>query len=164
MIQENVIETIILNFSENEDELEAFVEDMQEEQPVIANYLFSETFEAFTDSERSYALYLALILWQVIRSQSSDPLSPGSIQPDDLVVCEEENWDQIQASSGGTFRQRLDGFFEKTDEEDLLAFIEDALEIDESDSENVVTKEGREGLFISLKSVMDCLLKSYKVG
>ena len=164
MIQENVIEAIILNISENEDELEAYVEDLQEEQPVIANYLFSETFEAFTDSERSYALYLSLILWQVIRSQANDPLSPGSIQPEDLVVCEEENWDQIQASSGGNFRQRLDGFFDQTNQEDLLAFIEDALEIDESDAENVVTKEGREGLFVSLKSIMDCLLKSYKIG
>lgn len=69
--------------------------------------------------------------------------------------AEEKNWELLEAgTSAQSFRERLDVFFEKTSQEDLLAFVEDAL----SDSEDgLTTKEGREVVFVFLKSVIDCL-------
>ena len=52
------------------------------------------------------------------------------------------------------FRDRMDIFFENYSQEDLLAFVEDNLVEDE---DSLVTKEGREPMFVALKSVIDIL-------
>ena len=56
------------------------------------------------------------------------------------------------------FRDRLNVFFEKTSQEDLLAFIEDSLLEEE---EELVTKVGREPMFIALKSIIDSWCDSH---
>ena len=48
----------------------------------------------------------------------------------------------------------MDVFFENYQQEDLLAFVEDSL-IDDEDE--IVTKVGREPMFVALKSIIDCL-------
>jgi len=62
----------------------------------------------------------------------------------------------MEANVGKKFRERLDEFFEETKQEDLLAFIEDALLDDE---ESPVSKEGREPMFVTLKAVIDTIDK-----
>jgi hypothetical protein len=50
------------------------------------------------------------------------------------------------------FQHKADVFFKDYPQEDLLAFVEDAL-ADDEDSE--VTKEGREPMFVALKTIID---------
>jgi len=71
-----------------------------------------------------------------------------------LSIAEETNWGKMQEVSAKKFRERLDVFFSSTSQEDLLAFIEDAL-LDEE--EGILSKEGREPIFIILKSIIDAL-------
>ncbi|HMN89044.1 MAG TPA: hypothetical protein PKE68_03425 [Saprospiraceae bacterium] len=51
---------------------------------------------------------------------------------------------------------RLNVFFDQYLQEDLLAFIEEALADDDDDP--IVTKEAREGMFVVLKTLTDCLI------
>ena len=51
------------------------------------------------------------------------------------------------------FRERLDVFFQDYFQEDLLAFVEDSLSEEE---EEMVTKIGREPMFVALKTIIDC--------
>ena len=46
---------------------------------------------------------------------------------------------------------------EQTEQEDLLAFAEDAVLEEEDDPEALVTKEGREPIFVALKTMVDVL-------
>ena len=48
----------------------------------------------------------------------------------------------------------MDVFFEDYAQEDMLAFVEDNLVEDE---DSTITKEGREPIFVALKSVIDVL-------
>ena len=73
--------------------------------------------------------------------------------------AEERNWTILKLAKGRDFQERLNAFFEDHPEkEDLLSFIEDALLEDE---DSPVTAEGREPLFVSLKTVIDCLLEPH---
>jgi hypothetical protein len=132
---------------------ESAVEAMRKEQPILLAYNFSESFKAFTEEEQQYFLYLSLVIWKAVNAIN------GPVPQVDLTrlsEIEEHNWNIIQGSKGKTFRSRLDPFFEGYDQEDLLAFAEDALTQDE-DEEEVVSREGQEALFVSLKTVIDAL-------
>ena len=63
----------------------------------------------------------------------------------------------MDASNAKNFRDRLNEFFEGSDQEDLLAFAEEAVLEDEDDPESIVTKEGKEPIFIALKTMVDVL-------
>ena len=52
------------------------------------------------------------------------------------------------------FNEKIDPFFKDYPQEDLLAFVEDSLVQDE-DSE--ITNEGRDYIFIALKTIIDSL-------
>jgi hypothetical protein len=82
------------------------------------------------------------------------------IEPDQIDAAEELNWEKINASEGKKFKQRIDSLFEGFSQEDLLAFVEDALEADDLP---IVTNEGREPMFIILKTIIDVLEESVKV-
>ena len=71
-----------------------------------------------------------------------------------LENAEEQNWERLDGVTAKRFRDRMDIFFENYSQEDLLAFVEDNLVEDE---DSVVTKEGREPMFVALKSVIDVL-------
>jgi hypothetical protein len=135
---------------EKEDQYEKAAESLQQEQPEIMGWLFSDSLDLLTRSEREYLLYLILVIFRAIRLEQ-----PEVPRPDEemLSLTEEKNWTTLGNAKANTFHERLDAFFEHTDQEDLLAFAEDAL----SDHEDEwITKEGREALFIVLKTVIDC--------
>ncbi len=71
-----------------------------------------------------------------------------------IETAEDKNWEMLKDASGKHFRERLDVFFDAYPQEDLLAFAEDALVHDE---EEMVSSEGREYVFIALKTIIDCL-------
>jgi hypothetical protein len=156
-VSEEVIDAII-------DELDAISDDQYEErmeafakaQPVIIAYLFDEeNLHLLKEDERGFLQYLILIAWASIERVNG----PGEpVSEDQIGEAEEKNYAVLEASTGKTFRDRVDPFFEGYAQEDLLAFIEEALLEDEGDPEALLTKEGREPLFVAAKSLIDTLI------
>jgi hypothetical protein len=156
-VSEEVIDAII-------DELDAISDDQYEErmeafakaQPVIIAYLFDEeNLHLLTEDERGFLQYLILIAWASIERVNG----PGEpVSEDQIGEAEEKNYAVLESSTGKTFRDRVDPFFEGYSQEDLLAFIEEALLEDEGDPEALLTKEGREPLFVAAKSLIDTLI------
>jgi hypothetical protein len=152
-VDEQHIDQAATELEQSPEAYESAVRAMQEEQPVLLAYNFSESFQAFTEAEQQYFLYLALIIWKAVNAVNG-PVPQISLTR--LSEIEEHNWSMVQSSKGKTFRERLDPFFEDYEQEDLLAFAEDALTQDEEEEE-IVSREGQEALFVSLKTVIDAL-------
>ncbi|HLP94243.1 MAG: hypothetical protein J0M29_19275 [Chitinophagales bacterium] len=142
------------NYSDEqyEKQMEAFAE----AQPVIFAWLFSEEFELLTEDERGYLQYLALIAWKA-NEKVNGPV--GAVSEDEIGEAEEQNYAILEAHTAKKFRDRLNPFFENTSQEDLLAFAEEAVleNEDKDDPDAIVTKEGREPIFIAIKTLVDVL-------
>lgn len=153
MVEAYIIDEVTEELSSSEKAFEHAVELINQQQPVLLSYLFSESFEAFTQSERAYLLFLAAVIWKsVFRVWGQQ----DTIEEGELSLAEDRNWGLLQSAGSRGFRERMNVFFDDAPgEEDLLAFIEDAL-LDDEDSP--VTQEGREPLFVTLKSIVDCLV------
>ncbi len=153
-IEEKIIDEVADQIGASPDNLLVEVENFKEEQPFMAGYFFSDAFDGFTQNEKEYALFLGLVIWKSIKVEH--PELPA-VDEEQYQAAEEHTLEVLQGISARKFRERLDVFFNQTDQEDLLAFIEDSLMTDEDD---VVTQEGRELLFVILKSMMDCLMEN----
>ncbi|HMQ61186.1 MAG TPA: hypothetical protein PKE06_10995 [Flavilitoribacter sp.] len=149
-VSEQIIETVADELDTTESAYEAAVMDLEERQPVILAYLFTEDFEAFSQQERDFILYLLIVLWKAIERVNGEVIPATE---DNLMDAEEKNWSLLQDVKATRFHERLDVFFQDYPQEDLLAFVEDALSDEEDEW---VTKEGREAVFITLKSIIDC--------
>lgn len=134
-----------------EEDFSDYVQGLKEEQPALLAYLFSESFELLTQAEKEYTIFLTLVIWESIMELHPEQ---DKIEPIDIEKAEDANWEQLATSNAKDFRDKLNTFFENTEQEDLLAFIEDALTQDE---EEIITKEGQEYIFIALKTIIDCL-------
>ena len=150
-ILESTIDQTLRKLDRSSENYQTTIAAFQAQQPVILAYLFSEEFGVLTSKEQEYLLYLALILWKsIVVVQPNLP----EVTPSQLESAEEKNWTVYQNAKASNFRERLDVFFHNYQQEDLLAFVEDALILEEED---FLTKEGREPLFIALKTVIDVL-------
>ena len=151
-VSENMIDAVILELEEADFEQEVAI--LGEKQPVLLGYVLSEDFELLTNEEREWLLYLVLVVWKATEKVygKTGPLSKNALE-----TAEEANWERLEPVTTKRFRDRMTPFFDNYDQEDLLAFVEDSLTEDEEDTEAVVTKEGREPMFVALKSVIDVL-------
>ena len=150
-ISEQDIDTAAKGLNEAASNFETAIAEMQVLQPVLFAYLLSENFNFLTKEEREYLLYLALVIWKAIHSKK---LGNQILTPEFIEEVEEKNWTLLDEIKTQKFSAQLDVFFDNYPQEDLLAFVEDALADDE---DSFVTKEGRMCLFIGLKTVIDCL-------
>lgn len=151
-VSETVIDHHIDRLETTPGAYEAALSQMEKEQPVLLAYFFSENFDLFTHDERDYLQYLALVIWSAAREVCG---AKPPVNEDQISEAEDRNWEILEAARSHIFRERVGVFFENTPQEDLLAFAEDALLDDEDDP--LVSKEGREALFVTLKSVVDLL-------
>ncbi|MEZ4957357.1 MAG: hypothetical protein R2825_27620 [Saprospiraceae bacterium] len=157
MISEKTIDHIIGQFEDEVVDYETTAEEFADRQPAILSFLLSEQEGALTDDERDFMLYLAIVIWQSVEHIS--PI-PSPIDPKKISDAEEANWGLMDKAKGLTFRDRLDVFFKNSPQEDLLAFIEDSLTLDEVEDGETgiqVTQEGAEPMFVMLKTVVDVL-------
>jgi hypothetical protein len=152
IITEEIINDLLERFDNSDEVYETAVETMEAEQPVLLGYLFSEEFEAFTQDEKEVLLYIATIIWAAVKETNG---SVPDITEKKLADAEEQNWAKLEHVTAQRFNERLDVFFENYPQEDLLAFVEDALADDDEDP--IVTKEAREPMFVTLKTVIDSL-------
>ena len=155
-VSENIIDAIIDELETlSDDQYERRMEQFAEAQPVLVAYLFNEeNFHLLSEDEIGYLQYLSLIAWMAI-TRVNGPVQPVSEEM--IGLAEERNYEVLEASTAGSFRDRLDAYFENTPQEDLLAFAEEAVLEDEDDPEALVSKEGREPVFIAVKTVIDVL-------
>ena len=151
-VSENMIDAVILELEEADFEQEVAI--LSEKQPVLLGYVLSEDFELLTNEEREWLLYLVLVVWKATEKVYG---KIGPLSKNALETAEETNWERLEPVTAKRFRDRMTPFFDNYDQEDLLAFVEDSLTEDEEDTEAVVTKEGREPMFVALKSVIDVL-------
>ncbi len=150
-VSEKIIDRIVLK-SENADfSLEDEIAIVAGGQPMLLSYLTHEQFDALTKEEQSLLLYLSWVIYSSVASANSELLM---VTENEIGEAEEQNWELYLSNSSNDFHQQLDAFFDDTDQEDLLAFIEDALVDDDNE---IVTEEGRALLFVGLKTVVDVL-------
>lgn len=157
MVTEKTIDLIIGQFEADQIDYEQTARDFAEQQPAILSFLLSDQEGALTEDERDFTLYLATVIWRSVEHMGP---STDKVSAKRLSDAEEANWDLMGLTSGKNFRHRLDVFFNKTPQEDLLAFIEDSITPNEegaSEGSFPVTTEGAEPIFIALKTVVDVL-------
>ncbi|MEM8524270.1 MAG: hypothetical protein AAGG68_06490 [Bacteroidota bacterium] len=147
-ISEDIINKVVAQTEQTTEEQITF---FNQRQPMLLAYLTGSQFDLLNEQEKDYFLYLAWILHQSI-AQGAESISIAN--EDQIGTAEEQNWEMMEKTSKGDFRKRLDPFFEKTLQEDLLAFIEDGI-ID--DEEDFITPVGRELMFVGLKTLVDVL-------
>jgi hypothetical protein len=156
-VSEEFIDKVIEELDElDEDQYEVRMEAFARSQPVIVAYLFDEeNFHLLNEDEKGYLQYLALIIWMAneMVNPDTEPVSEEMIGE-----AEEKNYALLEATTGKNFRDRLNIFFEGYPQEDLLAFAEEAVLEDEDEPDALVSKEGREPVFIAAKTVIDALI------
>lgn len=149
MIKEATIERILDRLESGVDDYEQEIQDFASTQPFLMGYIANEDNEAFSDEELEALLFGTLVIYQSITDERTEP----ALVTEELIAkAEEKNYAVVNAVKGN-FRAKLDPFFERTREEDLLAFAEDLV----SGEDDGITKEAREPLFITLKTVIDVL-------
>lgn len=154
MIKEDTINSVLAQFEPGNVDYERAIREFSGRQPAVVSFLMADHEGALTDDEQEYLMYLATVIFRSIESEDGEQ---AKIAPDVVSAAEEKNWDVLGTSKARNFRERLNVFFEKTGQEDLLAFIEDSLVEDEEAEEQMVTSEGREPMFVLLKTVVDVL-------
>lgn len=135
---------------------EPLIQSFKDSQPLIYAYLFSDSFDLSTQNEKEYLFYLVIVAWKSIMKVVPDL---EIVDEEEIGVSEEKNWELINNVKATKFRDRITVLFEHSDQEDLLAFAEDMLtELDNEGSDNeIITKEGRELLFVAYKSIIDAI-------
>lgn len=155
LIKDQFIDDIIESLDTFEEIYERHVNDFVQKQPVIASYLESEHGGILSNEERDFLEYLALVIYKSIEKANK---TLPTITEEQLGEAEEENWNALENSNGKNFTERVDVFFQDYPQEDLLAFVEDSLMYDPDDEEanlEFLTDEGREPMFIILKTIID---------
>lgn len=154
-VSEKIIDSVIEELENLPDEAyERRMEAFADAQPVLFAWLFSDNFDLLNEDEKGYLQYLALIAWLAI-VKVNGPVEP--VSEEQIGIAEEKNYEVLENSTAKKFRDRLDPFFNNTPQEDLLAFAEDAVLEEEDDPNAIVTKEGREPIFVALKTMVDVL-------
>lgn len=152
MLTAQLVDEVVAAYSNDTHQQEVVIA-LEEKQPILLSYLFSENLEVFTQQEREYMLFLLSVVWESVYKVWGDQ---AEVTEDKLAKAEEHNWDLLKDVKARQFRERLNVFFaDQPAEEELLAFVEDAILDDE---ESPVTGEAREHLFVTLKSMIDALM------
>ena len=156
-VPETIIEATLDDLEAGKWKVDEVADAWLEQQPQLLAFFFSETFEVLTEEEKHYLLYLAAVIWVAVNRVR--PVVEA-FDPEEIESREEVNWEVLNEASSPRFAERLNPFFEQTNQEDLLAFIEDSLALDDGEEDEwKLTKEGREPIFVGLKTMVDCLTK-----
>jgi hypothetical protein len=150
MIKEATIERVIERLEVGEEDFALEIQDFAHAQPHLTAYLTNEENESFNDEERTLLLFGAIVIYQSVTDELTDP----SLATEAMIGQAEEDNSALMPATG-ILRDRFTPFFEESDEEELLAFIEDLLVAEEGD--DTISKEAREPMFIALKTVVDVL-------
>jgi hypothetical protein len=156
-VPETILDAVLEDLETGTWNVEEVLNYWGEQQPALLAFFFSETFDVLTAEEKPFLLYLAAVVWTAVNRVR--PVE-DVLDPEEIENVEETNWEMMNEAGSPRFQDRLNPFFDRTDQEDLLAFIEDSLVIDGSEEDDwKLTKEGREPIFIGLKTMVDCITR-----
>jgi hypothetical protein len=150
-VSEQKIIDVLKRFENGVDNPESVMEDMHERQPFLSGFIFAQPGVLLNSDEQELLLFAASVIW------ASTAFDIDVIPGPDVEETEESAWELFESQSGKTFREKIDPFFERIDEEELLAFVEDSLE-DEPDSS--ISSIGREWIFITLAVLIEVLCEN----
>lgn len=122
-----------------------------DEYPTLLAYLEQESNHVLTDEERDLQWYIVVVCISAVLEAE---LEIREFTVEGLSNAEEYNWELLQSIDARSWRARLTPFFDSFPEEDLLAFVEDMIEEDE---DSPITPIGREVIFVTAMSVLDCI-------
>ena len=135
-------------------DFESLLMEIKQNYPLIHSYLLNEQMSLLSEEEYQLLWFDAMVILKSCERC-------GNIQKDldqaRLEDYESDNWAKFENSKPAGFRDKLDVFFNETDQEDLLAFIEDSLA---DDDEMQVSSAAKEIIFIVLKSLVDLLTET----
>lgn len=151
MVTETTIEEVLESFVNDREEYEESLSDLMDQQPPLLAFLDQESNDVLTEEEKDVLWYIILI---IITSVRRSGVSVGELSDIALGNFEESNWEILQQQPKGTFREKITPFFEEYEQEDLLAFVEDTLELED---DSPVTAVGRDVIFVSAKTVIDSI-------
>jgi hypothetical protein len=161
-INDQYIDQVLEQLDTVDDEFEKSFIEFAAKQPVIFSFLDKENMSILSEEEAEYLEYLAMVIYRSIEKvYKYMPV----LTEDQLGEAEEQNWEVMESIKGTLFNDKLDAFFEGYPQEDLLAFIEDSLTEDPEDPDanmDFITDEGREPMFVALKSILDAFDKLLK--
>lgn len=152
VITEQQIEAAVDWLEINDDSFERTLSQLEEKQPMVLAYLLSDHTHILTQPEREYLLFLAISIWKSLELANKTE-EMEEIDENTIGEIEEMQWGMWGESKGKDFSSKLDVFFENSLQEELLAFVEDALE-EEEENEDWLTSEGREAIFIFLVTLI----------
>lgn len=154
-ITDKHIEATIEAFEKADEQAsEQQVVDFTEKYPEVLAWLYNEDARFFTVEEKEFIFFMLMVIWKSVERGMGEGLMP-SVGGADIEKREDANWEKLNKVKERQFTKRLDVFFKDTKQEDLLAFIEDALATEQGG--DVITNESREPIFVFLKSFIDCL-------
>ena len=151
IINEHQIQEVLEQYESRILDPEAFLDQLFDHHPALFQYCYSGVLDPLSDDERAYFFFLVSVIFHVLDQQNA---LPSIIEIEHILDIEESNWGLFNDQKGA-FRDKLDAFFIDYPEEDLLAFIEDSLEVDEGGG---IDLAGRELIFVSLKSIIDAII------
>ena len=151
-ITQDAIEAIMQRLQSTPDLFSSLLDGLEKDQPAVINWIFSESFDILNEEEKQYFLFLSLVIIVAINEELA---IEETISPKKIEEIEEQNWEIYTSQSSKNFREKINVFFDKYPQEDLLAFVEDALEMEHEDQ--VVSTIGRPPMFIALKTIIDVL-------
>jgi len=152
MVPESIIESVIEQYSDDEERYVTDLAAVMDRQPALLAFLDQESVHILKEEEKDLLWYIVLILYIAIEKNGEEMIE---LTDDQLSANEEKNWTVYQEQPRGTFREKVTPFFEDYPQEDLLAFVEDTVELEES---SPMTNVGREVIFMSAKSIIDTIL------
>jgi len=152
MISEVVIEATIDHYENDENAYVKALAEIMESQPALLGFLNQESIDILLEEEKDILWYIILIIYGSIEGSNVESEEISDVK---LSENEEKNWTIFQEQPRVSFREKVTVFFEGYHQEDLLAFVEDTLETDDS---SPITAVGRDVIFISAKSIIDTLL------
>lgn len=133
----------------NDDKADAIFRSIDEQQPELLAYLFSESFDSFSNNEKELLVFGTLVIYQCTASEIK-----RTLHLEDFEKAENANYDQVDDQL--STEDQMTKFFENYVQEDLLAFAEDFIGEEEED-EYAVSTEAKLPLFIALKSIIDVI-------
>lgn len=121
---------------------EQWLERFQIDQEDFHHYLDQEVFKVLNEAERDLCLFILSVIFYILTQKNL----PVTFDLQAFFDQEEKNWNLYEQGIRDPFRERIDPFFELSDEEEALAFIEDALleDEDEAETQTPITHVGRD--------------------
>ncbi|MEZ4907859.1 MAG: hypothetical protein R2771_09540 [Saprospiraceae bacterium] len=148
-----------LQYFENKNFSEKAEEEFMASYPSILSYLTSSQFEPLTEDEFLILMFDAMVILKAYQNKLGKTIDPDG---DLIEKTETTNWDNFEELGKMPLEEKMFELFED-DDSPLAEFIistledEDEEEEDSNDEINFVVKEI---IFISLKTISDCIKES----